>query len=730
MICNLSAIREAYLAAPDEAVFLERARILEESRSKFQALPSGRRQGLIIQELCERISVVVNPFDVLLGRVREEVPTGRDEEFVQNSPELFVEAGLPGWLDSTEIYIPDWGKLLTLGLSGLRKEVADRRRDVQAALPDAEERRDLLESVELALDGISRLLTRYAQEARRVARRTTENPMATQLREVAECCEAVSRRAPSSFREALQLWVSYHAVLSCVVGGRNVTPGRMDQYLVQFYRKDLACGALARSDAVELLAAAMIMLSQLSGHETTGLVSKKRTPNRYSHYYITVGGVTPDGESAVNTLSLALLEARRLVQHREPTVSVRNFKGMDRALWAAAVEMMRDGLPVFAYNDHVVVPALVRYGVPERLARNYAHCGCLNCFIPGSDLPPLRQNYNVPLLVLLALNGGRDLRTREPIGAPTPPPEAMTAFDGFFQAFREQLRFALRRGTRELGSEAGRAYRNAYRSYPLPARCLFQGHLDGPRSYWERHPWHSDQYMVGVATAIDSLLAIRQAAFRERRLSLGELVRIVRDNFRDQEALRHYLRSRVPSFGSDAPEVLDMIARVGAVWAEEVELAGRENGVSVRPSFYSWLYNIEFGQQTLATPDGRLEGEPLSADQTPSQGKARAYTEVLRSLAHLPHNRTCSGGTSFRISPSHFKGRTGVATLSALIEGYFALGGLHLQFIVADTDQLREAVVHPERHQDLLVRVTGFSAQFVQLPPEVQQEIIKRAEYL
>ncbi len=719
---KLAAIQEIYLSAPEEAVFLERARILQETRSKFAGALPGFRQGKIIQELCDRVSVVVSPDDVLLGRILEQVPGSADEKFIQEHPDLFLEAGVPGWLDSDSLYIPDWNRLLEKGLPGLAAEVESRRRATEGRAADVRELDDMLEGISLSLSGISRLALRYAEEARRVAGEQEDREARARLLRAADCCAAISRRPPENLQEALQLFILFHMTLSCLIGGRDVTPGRMDQYLRQFYESDVAGGKLTRDEAAELLAVMMTMLPQMAGRETTGLLCTKRTPNRNSHYYITVGGITADGESAVNGLSAALLAARCRVKFPEPTVVVRYWPGIDLGFWSEAVRAMRDSRPVFAYNDEVVIAALTAHGTPERRARDYAHCACLNCFIPGDDLPPLRENYNVPLLVLSAMNQGRSLETDEPIGAATPAPREMAGFEEFFEAFRAQLRFALDRVSARLAGVRGPGY-------PLPARCLFNGHLASARSYRDRHEWHSDQHMVGVATTIDSLLAVRQVVYRERRVSLEAFREMLASNFDGQEAFRQYLRQRVPSYGSDDADVLEMIRAVAEAWCDEVERSGAAHGIRLRPSFYSWLYNIEMGKSTPATPDGRPAGEPLSSGQTPSQGNGRAPTEVLRSMAQLAHRRTCSGGTTFRINPAHFKGEGGVERLRALIETYFALGGLHIQFIPVQKETLRDAVQHPERYRDLMIRVTGFSARFVELPPDAQQEILQRAEY-
>jgi len=729
---DLAAIEKTYLSAPEEAVFLERARIVQETRSKFAGELPGIRQGKIIQELCDRVSVVVSPDDVLLGRVLEQVPCGEDEKFIQEHPELFYEAGVPGWLDSDSLYIPDWNHLLEKGLQGMVAEVESHRRGTATQAPDALKLDDMLEGISLSLHGVSRLALRYADEARRVAGEQEDPAARARLLRAADCCAAIAQRPPASLQEALQLLILFHMVLSCLIGGRDVAMGRMDQYLRRFYESDVAGGKLARDEAVELLAVMMLMLPQMAGRETTGLACKKRSPNRNSHYYITVGGMTANGESGVNDLSAALLAARRLVKFREPTLSVRYFEGIDRGFWAEAVAAMRDSLPVFAYNDAVVIAALTSHGMAERRARDYAHCACLNCFIPGDDCPPLRQNYNVPSLILLAMNQGRSLETDEQVGAATPAPGGMIDFEDFFKAFRAQLQFALDRVGARLAAQYGdmaASSKTGRAGYPLPVRCLFNGHLDGVQDYRSRHDWYSDQFMVGVATTIDSLLAIRQVVYTEKQASLDAFRKMLAGNFEGEEAFRQYLRQRVPSFGSDDAEVLEMIRRVAQAWREEVAQSGAAHGIRLRPSFYSWLYNIEMGKRTPATPDGRRAGEVLSADQTPAQGKGRAPTEVLRSIAQLAHRHTCSGGTTFRINPSHFKGEGGVERLQTLIETYFALGGLHLQFIPVQKETLLDAVRHPERHRDLMIRVTGFSARFVELPPDAQQEIIQRAEY-
>ena len=237
--------------------------------------------------------------------------------------------------------------------------------------------------------------------------------------------------------------------------------------------------------------------------------------------------------------------------------------------------------------------------------------------------------------------------------------------------------------------------------------------------------------MVGVATAVDSLLAIQHVVYEEKMVMLKKLISILRENFSEFEPFRRYILNRVPCYGSSNRDVMDIIKRLGDMWVEEIRKAGENlNGVTLRPGFHSWLYNIQMGKETPATPDGRLCGKSLSSDQLPAPGKVHVPTEVLQSIVHLPHDYTCSGGTTLRLDPSHFNGKIGTERLSALDESYFAEGGLQLHFILADTSTLRDALENPDRHRGLLVRVTGFSEYFVRLLPEVQQEIMRRFQYL
>jgi formate C-acetyltransferase len=319
------------------------------------------------------------------------------------------------------------------------------------------------------------------------------------------------------------------------------------------------------------------------------------------------------------------------------------------------------------------------------------------------------------------MNGGRDLLTGERRGPATATPEALREFDDLFDAVRTQARAGLEKALQRHATQVKR--------YPLPVWPLFADHLQTGYCYWEHKTKYADQQCIGVATGVDSLLAIRELVYRRKTVTLAKLVSILKDNFRGHEPLRQSLLHQTPSYGSDDEEVLEMIRLLGGMWAEEVNMVdAKSKTIRLRPGFHSWLYNIDMGKQTAATPDGRFRGEPLSSDHLPSPGKGRPPTEMLNAMACLPHRQSCSGGTTLRLSRSFFDGENGLELLSSLIRTYFAQGGLQLHFVFADTAMLLDAIKHPDKYGDLLVRITGFSEYFVRLSPEVQQEILRREQ--
>ena len=286
---------------------MQRAEILQAACAACAHTPRVQRQAAIIRELCQGITPLIEPEDIVVGRMPETVPDAAGEAFIARRPELFSEPGLPGCLDSMSIYVPDWAWLLARGLGGVAQYALHQRDTADAS----EDERLFLTAVGHAMESLSCLIRRYAAEARRLAAAEPSMERRAELEAIAGRCDRVAWHPPTGFVEALQLIQIVHMALSCLVGGRDVTPGRIDQYLWRYYQKDVENGAICEDDAVALLAMCFLRLSQMAGKGTDFDDSVRRSPCKYAHLYVTVGGTDARGRPCVNGLSFAVAAAIR-----------------------------------------------------------------------------------------------------------------------------------------------------------------------------------------------------------------------------------------------------------------------------------------------------------------------------------------------------------------------------------------------------------------------------------
>ena len=672
-------------------VLMERALILRESCERHADLPRVPRQAAILRDLCSKTTPLIEPGDIFAGRIPQVVPDAEGEALIAQRPELFLEPGVPGCLDSLSIYAPDWEWLLEEGLGGVAGHA--RRRLDEA---EDEARREFLTAAIEALESMSLLVTRYAEKAER-----------QEIPDVAERCRRVAWEPPRTLLDALQLLQLVHMVLSCLVGGRDVTPARVDQYLLHFYEQDLAEGRLTRDEAVVALAHFLLRLSQAAGNAGDFDDNERRTPCMYSHLYVTVGGCDAHDEPADNDLSLAILDAVDLLEYKEPTVLVRYRDDVRPELKRRVAELVAGRRPVTVYNDGVVIEALMAQGVSQEDARTYAHSACHNALLPGLDAGSGPNFHNLPALLLRAMEQADDV-------------EDLETFHGrLVDVIREHLA-----GAR---AAAEQLWENRFGpECPLLQSCLMPASIDGGRPCWRAAKYsHYNHYLLGLGTTVDSLLAIRELCCGpEAALTLASLRKALAEDWSGHEALRKRIRNTLPRHGQDADAAREVTARLGATWVEEVERAstGLER-LEMWPAFYSHIVHVHRGAETPATPDGRKAGEPLSEALGPSAGTPdTSPTSVLRAMAELPFDHTPSGAAALTLSPRALSANE----LIALLETYFRLGGLHLHITYVDPETLAAAVADPESHADLMVRVAGYSAYFTRLSPNVQQDVLNR----
>jgi formate C-acetyltransferase len=710
----------------DSAVFLQRMEIIKRCTEKYGDETAGMRFGHTLQELLSHISTPIDEDDLILGRVPEVVPTEEQERwFKANKRDCFR---VP-WFQTDGHLTLSWARLLDEGLDGIRRRARTHLEGIQGQDASSLSKVDFLQGAILCCDAIETYAKRYARHALDLAQASPCEERALELQEVAAVCTQVPARPARTFHEAVQSVWLVDLVLHAVVGARDFALGRLDQYLYPFYERDLREGRITPQRAQELIECLYIKCSEIIGYADQAN-ARKRSLCQDSVQYAVLGGQTPDGRDAANPLSILCLRAGHL-KLKQPTIVVRYFAGIDEGFWREACELVRAGGSVGIYNDDVEIPAFESVGVDLEDARDYVHYGCCNANVPGKEGSLMERWHNLPKYLELALNNGLDPLTGQQVGPQSGEIDRFETLDDLLWALCVQIRHAMqaeRAAYPPLPPEAYGRYSFTLESIFLED-CIERGRewrLGGAKY------WHKSQHAVGIATVADSLAAIQEVVFDARSLSLSDLRDVLNADWQGHEPLRQRLLNDCPEYGNDDDAVDAIAVRVADAFCDEVVRCNEvPHDVRFWPEVYSYHNNRRLGSAVGATPDGRKRGERLSENQSPSYGADRGgVTACLRSIAKLPTHRTPGGGTNLKLHPSAVQGNAGLEALSGLLKTYFALGGQHVQLNILDSTLLREAQQHPDEYRTLSVRVVGYSAYFVTLAKEVQDDIIRRTEYM
>lgn len=709
LLQRLEPLRQRILAGSNEHCFIERQELLLQAESRLEQVPPQERYALVLEYLLDHLSTPIAPEDVFVGRMVEG-PWNPDAPFRRSLP-CFVSPG------HTTL---DWPALLTEGLNGVARRISHRAGELNTA-PAGEFAR----SVERCSIAIVRFARRYADAARATAA-TVEGEARLHLLLVAEALERSPAGPAPDFFTALQgIWL-VQLVMSCVIGARDFAFGRLDQYLLPLYEKGVRDGSLTPERARCLLAHLFVKSKEITGTATDNHRTKP-TPCHASNQYLVIGGVTPAGAPAANEVSLRVLEAVELAKVPQPEINVRLSAGAPELFRQAAARAVQSRAPqVQFWNDEAILEVLARDypRVTVEDARDYALTACNRINFPGKEYISAGEHWHVmPRWLLAALDEGRDPVTGEGLAEGIAPSKTFVSLDDLLVAFG---RIAVEQVGRTVkgATEAARVFApEAFHFESALLRDCDERCLD-VRAGGIRYPTQFHLF-AGVATVADSLAAIQSLVFEEQRLSLPELVAIARRDFAGEELLRLEIRHRLPRFGNDDPRVDGLARRVSLLALEALDAAPNPDRHLLFPALYSLHHHVPWGRQLPATPDGRLAGEPLSENQSPAHGADRAgLSALLRSVACLPHERTVMGGLNVR-----FGGRLEPAEFLAVLDAFFAMGGVTVGYTEVDRATLLAARTRPEEHRDLCVRVTGFSEYFVALSPEGQQDLIERTVY-
>ena len=619
--------------------------------------------------------------------------------------------------------------------------------------PAAYAREQQLKAMRLAARALIRYAERHAEEAGRLALVEPDPVRRAELLEIAATCARVPAEAPRNFREALQAyWFCHLGVITELNTWDAFNPGRLDQHLYPFYRRDLEAGILTEAQARELLQCFWIKFSNQPAPPKVGVTAEES--GTYTDFAnINLGGLRPDGADGVNDLSYLLLEVIDEMRLLQPSSNIQlSQKSPDRFLLKAC-EVIRKGWgQPSVFNADLVVEELLRQGKSIEDARCGGTSGCVETGAFGKEAYILTGYFNLTKMLELALHDGVDPRTGRRLGPATGDPSGFQSFDQILAAFRAQMDHFV--GVKVKGNNV---IERLYASHmPAPfLSILINDCVAKGRDYNDGGPRYNTSYIqgVGLGTVTDSLAALKGHVFGGQAkmgggpgpgaggrdavtgrdaapLSLAALLQALAGDFDGCEKVRQLLINRTPRYGNDDDFADDL-----AVWVFDAFYAsvdGRPNtkGGVYRINLLPTTCHVYFGSVVGATPDGRRAGQPLSEGISPVQGAdRRGPTAVLRSAAKIDQVRT--GGTLLnqKFTPTLLEGEEGLRNLAHLIRSYFRLDGHHLQFNVVTAETLRRAQTDPERHRDLIVRVAGYSDYFCDLGRALQDEIIARTEH-
>ena len=631
--------------------------------------------------------------------------------------------------------ILDFEKVLTKGFKGIIEEIEKKLEHFRSVemKPTLEDMNKVFfwTAGKIVCEGMIAWAENYAKEAERQVHREENPTRKEELKRIAKICRWVPAHPARGFYEALQsFWFTFlGGLLEC--GPIGNAPGRFDQYIYPFYQKDIQRRKITREETIELLECLRVKHTEIQRALPTvweGVLSQNTFQN------LVLGGCTSAGEDASNELSILILEAAINMQTNQPTLSIRYNDKLNDMFLLKAVELVKTGVGMPAwFNDKVAIPHLLNhFKASLEDARDWAIGGCSDLTIPAKSysIIPIPLGFtNIAKFFELTLYNGKDHRSGKQLSIKTGDVSKMS-YEKIMEAFKKQTRHLLQFLTSYSNMTMGFHPHTVPLVYTslLTSDCLERGKgLDEEGARYNQTVSH---FIVGAINVVNSLAAIKKCVFEDKSFTMRELMEALKANFKGKESINRALLN-APKFGNNDPYVDKIASEIYRYIAEQSLELKSYLGYELAPSAYSVTTHPVFGKAVGALPDGRPAGVPLC------DGSVSAFpgtdvtgpTSLINSASKIDASHYKATQLNMKFHPTALEGIKGSMNLISLIKTYFDQAGYFIQFNVIDNKMLVDAQKHPENYRNLLVRVAGFTAYWVELSPLVQGEIIRRTEY-
>ncbi len=595
--------------------------------------------------------------------------------------------------------------------------------------PNAFAKREQLKAMDIAADSIISYAMRHSEKALKLAENESNPTRKKELEKIAEVCSNVPAHAPRTFWEALQhYWFIHLGVITEYNTWDSFNPGRLDQHLYPFYKKDISNGILTKEDAIELLQAFWIKFNNQPAPPKVGVTAEES--GTYTDFCnINLGGLKEDGSDGVNELSYIILDVVEDMRILQPSSNVQISEKTPDDFIRRALKIIKTGFgQPSVFNADAIIQELTRQGKSIEDARNGGASGCVETGAFGKEAYILTGYFNLVKIFEITLHNGNDPLTGKQVGLKTGEPTSYRTFNELLEAYTKQIKHFV-----DIKIKGNLIIERIWAQNPSPFLsiiiddCILNG-----KDYNDGGAKYNTSYIqiVGMGSITDCLTSLKYNVYDNNIYTMKQMLEVLKNDFEGFEEIRQKLISRTPKYGNDK-DYADLITQqVFEIVYNAIDSRPNTRGGVHRINLLPTTVHIYFGEVTGATPDGRKAHTPLSEGISPVQGMdINGPTAVIKSAGKIDHLRT--GGTLLnqKFSPKFFSSESGITNITHLIRSYFKMGGHHIQFNVVSANTLRAAQKDPVQYHNLIVRVAGYSDYYVNLGKDLQEEIIRRTEH-